>query len=216
MINLIVLPGDHYQPETQAQFIRYLEQHGFDCTQVPLVEFNPNASYDDMRAEEYCKHIDSFIDKKKYYWIFGISKGAHWARVYASKRSFVKKLISCEETTMNPRLLVEYEKSRDNYFITDYFRDAAEHEEYDVDSKALDSVVSDNGSYFPRCPIIVIWTTRNNENEVYSSSVNLLKRKFVAYLKNHGCRVKAFTIDSEHNCTSHENNFSLLLKLILS
>ena len=216
MINLILLAGDNYQPDTQAQFIRFLEQHGFNCIQVPLVEVNPAASNDDLRAENYCKHIDGFINPKQEYWIFGISKGAHWARVYASRRSNIKKLISCEETTLNPRLLVEYEKSRENYFITDYFRDATEHEEYDTSEKALDSVVSDNGSYFPKCPINLIWTTRNNEDEVYSPKVNMLKRRFEAYLRSHGCKVKSFTIDSEHNCTTHEKNFPLLLKYILS
>ena len=216
MIQLILLPGDNYEPDTMADFISYLSKHNFNCIQVPLVEANPAASYDDLRADEYCNHIDSYINPKQQYWIFGISKGAHWARVYASKRSNIKKLISCEETTMNPRLLVEYEKSRDNYFINDYFQDATEHEEYDVDRKALDTVVSDKASYFPKCPINVIWTTRNNEDEPYSANVNMLKRKFVQYLKTHGCRVKVFEINSEHNCVTHERNFPMLLIYIMS
>ena len=216
MINLILLPGDGYTPDTQAEFIRYLSSHGFNCIQIPLVEANPAASYEDLRTENYLKHIDSYINPKEQYWIFGISKGAHYARVYASRRSNIKKLISCEETTMNPRLLVEYEKSRENFFITDYFRDATEHEELDIDRKSLDSVVSDKQTYFPKCPINIIWTSRNNENEPYDEKVLLLKRKFVQYLKQHGCKVKVFNINSEHNCTTHERNFPLLLKFITS
>ena len=212
--NLILLPGDGYTPDTQGEFIAFLSRNGFNCTQIPLVEMNPAASYDDMRAETYCKHIDSYIDPKQKYWIFGISKGAHWARVYASKRRNVEKLISVEETTMNPRLLVEYEKSRDNYFITDYFKDATEHEEYDADHKSLDSVVSDNGSYFPKCPINIIWTSRNNQNEPYDEKVLMLKRKFVSYLQQHGCKVKVFNINSNHNATMYSRNFPMLLRYI--
>ena len=216
MINLILLPGDGYEPSTMSSFINYLSKHGFNCIQIPLVEANPNASYEDLRTDNYCKHIDSYIDSKQKYWIFGISKGAHWARVYASKRKNIQKLISCEETTMNPRLLIEYEKSRENFFITDYFRDATEHEELDIDRKSLDSVVSDKQTYFPKCPINIIWTSRNNENEPYDENALALKRKFVNYLKQHGCKVKVFNINSEHNCVTYERNFPLLLKFIMS
>ena len=213
--NIILLPGDGYSPDTQADFIDFLTTHGFNCIQIPLIEFNPSVSYDDLKADNYCKYIDSKIDMKQQYWIFGISKGAHWARVYAAKRpGIIKKLISCEETTMNPKLLVEFEKARGNYFVEDYFADKTEHEEYDNDKKALDEVVSDNGRYFPKCPINIIWTSRNNENEVYEENVLAMKRRFVNYLKNNGCHVKVFNLNSEHNATTHRENFGYLLKFI--
>ena len=119
-----------------------------------------------------------------------------------------------EPTTMNPKLLVEFEKSRNNYFITDYFEDAEEHDEYDADQKALDSIVSDNKKYFPKCPITIIWTTRDNQNEYYSPKVLMLKTEFEKYLKRNGCKVKSYTIDSEHNAMTHEQNFPLLLRII--
>ena len=216
VIELILLPGDGYQPETMDEFMKFLSQHGFNCTQIPLIEANPSASYDDLRTENYLKHIDSFIDMKKKYWIFGISKGAHWARVYASHRPNICKLISCEETTMNPRLLIEYEKSRENFFITDYFKDAEEHEELDIDRKSLDSIVSDKKTYFPKCPINVIWTSRNNEDEPYEEKVLMLKRKFVQYLRDHGCHVTVFHLDSNHNCVCYPRNFPKLFKYILA
>ena len=97
------------------------------------MEEDPSVSYDDLKSDHYCEYIDSFINPKLDYWMIGVSKSCHWFRVYASRRTNIKKLILIEPTTMNPRLLVEFEKSRDNYFITDYFKDSEEHEEYTSD-----------------------------------------------------------------------------------
>ena len=119
-----------------------------------------------------------------------------------------------EPTTLNPKLLVEYEKSRNNYFVEDYFKDDNEYEYLDSDQKALDSIVSDKKNYFPKCPVTIIWTTRNNQNEFYSEKINMLKKEYEKYLKRNGCKLKSFTINSEHNATTHEKNFDLLLKLI--
>ena len=76
-INLIVGAGDGYTKDTQSEFIHYLSQHGFNCVQIPPIEANPNASYDDLRPENYCQHIDSYINPKLDYWMFGISKSCH-------------------------------------------------------------------------------------------------------------------------------------------
>ena len=215
MNNIIIGPGDGYTPDTLQPFISYLSSHGFKCVQIPLMEENPSVSYDDLKSDHYCEYIDSFINPKLNYWMLGISKSCHWFRVYASRRSNIKKLILIEPTTMNPRLLVEFEKSRDNYFITDYFKDSEEHEEYTSDQKALDSIVSDKHSYFPKCRIVVIWTTRDNKNEFYSERVLMLKRKFIEYLKRNGCSVKSCTINSEHNALSYSENYELILKFMM-
>ena len=119
-----------------------------------------------------------------------------------------------EPTTLNPKLLVEYEKSRNNYFVEDYFKDDNEYEYLDSDQKALDSIVSDKKNYFPKCKMIIIWTNKNNQNEFYSEKVIMLKKEYEKYLKRNGCNLKSFTINSEHNATTHEKNFDLLLKLI--
>ena len=213
-INLIVGVGDGYKFEDQIPFMNFLKIHGIDPIQIPLQEINPAVSYDDLRADNYCRFIDSFVDPKKDYWMICISKSCHWFRIYASKRKNIRKLIMIEPTTMNPRLLVEYEKSRDNYFITDYFKDAEEHEEYDADQKALDSIVSDNKSYFPKCPMIIIWSTKNNQDEFYSEKVLMLKREFEKYLKRNGCDVKVFTINGNHNLTLEKKNFELILSIM--
>ena len=213
-LNLILGPGDGYTPDTLQPFISFLSTQGFNCIQIPLKEEDPTVSYDDLRADSYCRYIDSFIDQKQSYWMLAISKSCHWFRVYASRRTNIKRLILIEPTTMNPRLLVEFEKSRDNYFITDFYKDAEEHDEYTSEEKALDSIVSDKHSYFPSCPITVIWTTRDNKNEWYPERVLMLKRKFVEYLKRNGCRVKVCTINSEHNALSYPDNWKLILRII--
>lgn len=216
VINLIVGCGDGYTPDTQLPWINYLEKHGFKCIQIPLQEINPSVSYEDLKSDNYIKYIDSFINPNLSYWMIAISKSCHYWRIYASKRNNIKKLILIEPTTMNPKLLVKYEEARGNYFINDYFEDAEEHDEYDADQKALDSIVSDKKKYFPKCNIIIIWSTRNNQDEFYSEKVNMLKREFERYLKNNGCKLKSFTVNGNHNLTLYEKNFDLLLKLINS
>ena len=215
-VNLIVGVGDGYRYEDQVPWINYLEKHGFHCVQIPLQETNPAVSYDDLRADNYCRFIDSFINPKLEYWMICISKSCHWWRIYASKRKNIKKLIMIEPTTMNPKLLVRYEEARGNYFVKDYFEESEEHEEYDADQKALDSIVSDEKRYFPKCPITIIWSTKNNQDEFYSERVNMLKREFETYLKRNGCNVKSFTVNGNHNLTLNEKNFDLLLKLMMS
>ena len=216
VINLVIGAGDGYRFEDQMPWISYLERHGFKCTQIPLMETNPAVSYDDLRTDNYCRFIDSFINPKLEYWMICISKSCHWFRVYASRRKNIKKLIMIEPTTMNPKLLVRFEEARGNYFVKDYFEESEEHEEYDADQKALDSIVSDKKRYFPKCPITIIWSTRDNQDEFYSERVNMLKREFETYLKRNGCVVKSFTVNGNHNLTLQEKNFDLLLKLLMS
>ena len=215
VINLAIGVGDGYKFEDQMPWISYLEKHGFKCIQIPLMEINPAVSYKDLSSDNYCKYIDKFVNPNLNYWMVSISKSTHWFRIYASRRKNIKKLIMIEPTTMNPKLLVEYEKSRGNFFINDYFKDSEEHPEYDSDQKALDVIVSDKNKYFPKCDIIIIWSTRNNQDEFYSEKVNMLKREFEKYLKNNGCNLKAFTIDGNHNLTLYEKNFDLLYNLML-
>lgn len=216
MINLLLGCGDHYSPDTQLNFANFLSRHGFNVISIPLQESNPQISYEDLKPDNYCKFIDKYVNKNLDYWIVCISKSCHWMRIYASKRNNIKKLILIEPTTMNPKLLIKYEEARGNYFINDYFEDSEEHDEYDVDQKALDSIVSDKKKYFPKCPIIIIWSTRNNQDEFYSEKINMLKREFERYLKNNGCKLKSFTINGNHNLTLYEKNFDLLFKLINS
>ena len=187
VINLAIGIGDGYRFEDQMPWINFLEKHGFKCVQIPLMEINPAVSYKDLSSDNYCKYIDTFINPKLEYWMISISKSCHWFRVYASKRRNIKKLIMIEPTTMNPKLLVRFEEARGNYFVKDYFEESEEHEEYDADQKALDSIVSDKKRYFPKCPITIIWSTRDNRDEFYSERVNMLKREFETYLKRNGC-----------------------------
>ena len=214
VINLILGQGDGYSPETQLNFANFLSRNGFNVISIPLLESNPQISYEDLKPDNYCKFIDKYVNKNLDYIMVSISKSCHWFKIYASKRSNIKKLIMIEPTTLNPKLLVEYEKSRNNYFVEEYFKDDNEYEYLDSDQKALDSIVSDKKNYFPKCPIVIIWTNRNNQNEFYSEKVIMLKKEYEKYLKRNGCKLKSFTINSEHNATTHEKNFDLLLKLI--
>ena len=74
--------------------------------------------------------------------------------------------------------------------------------------------MSDKKHYFPKCPITIIWTNRNNQNEFCPDKIVMLKKEYGKYLTKNGCNVKSFTMDSEHNATIYEKNFDLLLKLI--
>ena len=111
MINLLLGQGDHYTPETQPQFANFLSRSGFNVVQVPPLESNPAATYDDLRSENYCRFIDKYVNPNLQYWMVCISKPCHWFKIYASKRSNIKKLVVIEPTALNPKLLVEYEKS---------------------------------------------------------------------------------------------------------
>ena len=215
MINLILGQGDHYSPETQLNFANFLSRNGFNVISIPLLESNPQISYEDLKPDNYCKFIDKYVNKNLDYIMVSISKSCHWFKIYASKRSNIKKLIMIEPTTLNPKLLVEYEKSRNNYFVEEYFKDDNEYEYLESDQKALDSIVSDKKKYFPKCPIIIIWSTRNNQDEFYSEKVNTLKREFERYLKNNGCKLKSFTVNGNHNLTLYEKNFDLLYNLMM-
>ena len=195
MINLLLGQGDHYTPETQPQFANFLSRSGFNVVQVPPLESNPAATYDDLRSENYCRFIDKYVNPNLQYWMVCVSKSCHWFKIYASKRSNIKKLVVIEPTTLNPKLLVEYEKSRENCFIADYFRDDNEYDYHDADEKALDSIASDKKHYFPKCPVTIIWTNRNNQNELYSDKIVMLKKEHGKYLTKDGCDVKSFTID---------------------
>ena len=218
MITLLWLPGDGMTFEMESGFFNCLKPAGIRVIYIPLLEEQGTVTYDDLSSDNYCKYIDGFAEKAEgELWIGGISKGCHWARVYASKRRNIKKLILIEPTTLKPDLLVEFEDDRGNGdWMRDLYIDDTEHEELPNDRKALDVIVSDKKSYIPHCKTIIIYTTRNNENEVYDNRVLTLKRKFVNYLKNHKVNVKVNTIDSDHCATMHRRNYELLKNLILS
>ena len=79
---------------------------------------------------------------------------------------------------------------------------------------ALDSIVSRRNKYFPKCPINIVWTSRNNQNEPYSPKILDLKDKYVKYLRNNGCNVKVFYANSDHCIDLNSKFYPYLLKII--
>ena len=106
VINLLLGCGDGYSPDTQLNFTNFLSRNGFNVISVPLMESNPQISYEDLKPDNYCKFIDKYVNKNLDYWMVSISKSCHWFKIYASKRNNIKKLIMIEPTTLNPKLLV--------------------------------------------------------------------------------------------------------------
>ena len=215
MLKLIYLPGDGYTPEVIAPFIDYLEAPGVEPTVIPLREMDEDCSYDDLEADSYCAYIDTFVDTSSHYVIYGISKGGHWARVYAAKRpQLISKCILVEPTTLTPGLLVKFEEHRGNDFIEDYRRIDARLPYLDSTHKALDAIVSDDSAYIPRCPTVVIWTSRDNQGQPYDEPVLHLKSQFIRYLRSHGCPVTVKHLDADHCVDTHERYDRALLDLI--
>ena len=219
MNNIVILPGDGYTKELHLQFINFLKNNNFKVCWIPLMEDSyESVSYEDLESKNYIKYINSFIPSDfTRFILYGISKGAHLAKIYASYNyNKVIKLILAEDTMLNPNLMEKYEVDRGNDFIVDMKNNNYEDETLDNTKKMLDVSVSDKNNYFPKCPINIIWTSRNNQNEPYDETVLSLKRKYVNYLKNGGCHVKVFNIDAIHTLDLEPKYFNFLLKVIRS
>ena len=216
-ITLAMIFGDGYKNENIQPFVNFLESHNISTIGIPLLEESEDVSYNDINPNNYCKYIDKFIPRFcNNLYLYGISKGCEWLTIYASKRKNIKKLILVEPTTFpgKPDFLVDYEIDRGNDYIEDLYETSDVEMNQDKTNMALDSIVSRRNKYFPKCPINIIWTSRNNQNEPYSAKVLDLKDKYVKYLKNNGCKVKVSNINSDHCVDLHEKYFPYLLKII--
>ena len=213
------MPGDGYTESVAQPFLSYLNQHGFKTIYVPLLEEDQNCSYDDLSTSNYCRYIDRYIPKSTPNLIgVAISKGSHWLRVYASKRPNVfKHIVLMEETTMTPELMIQFEKQRGNDYVEEFYHEPDDISGLDATQKALDVIVSDKEEYCPKnIPIDIIFTSRSNTNEPYSSEVIRLKNRYVKYLKDHKCRVRVHHFDSDHCIDLHPEFYPQLLNIIAS
>lgn len=216
-ITLIYIPGDGYDESTAAPFINFLNQHGVKVIFIPLQEEDENCTYEQLRADAYCDYIDRYVPKATpNLYGYGISKGCHHLRVYAAKRpGKLKKIILVEETTMNPELMMQYEHSRGNDYIEEFYENPNDISGLNATDKALDVLVSDHTKYCPRnIPIKIVWTSRNNMNEPYSQDVLDLKKRYESYLKRNGCRIQVFHLNSDHCVDTHPEFFPKLLSII--
>ncbi len=221
---LLWLPGDGYggQPQSgagaaDAQWLEFLRQHEINVIFVPLQEEDEDCTYEQLDADAYCDYIDQFAPSRcPNLWCGGISKGAHWARVYASKRpGRVKKLLLIEETTMTPELMVKYEQARGNDYVEELYDNPNEIDSLNATDKALDAIVSDRAKYCPRgIPIHIVFTSRNNMNEPYPADVVSLKNRYVSYLKRNGCQVRLHKFNSDHCIDTHPEFFPQLLGIL--
>ena len=217
-VNVIILPGDGYKKQMLKPFMSYLSKYGIHPVFIQLLENRKACSYDDLETDNYMEYINSRIPSSwKSFVIYSISKGCHWARVYASKYpNKVKRLILVEPTTFNQQLMLEYEKSRGNDFIEDFYRIDAPFKGIDSTMKSLDVLVSDSHKYIPRgVPTIIIYTSRNNENKPYSADVYRMKREFVKYLRSNGClNTTVHWINSHHCADLYDHNWMFLRCII--
>ena len=218
MINLIILPGDGYKKQMLKPFMDYLYKYGIYSVFIQLLENRKSCSYEDLETDNYMGYINSRIPHSwSKFAIYSISKGCHWARVYASKYPRnVMKLILVEPTTFNQKLMREYEQSRGNYFIEDFYRIKEPFAGINSTMKSLDVLVSDKNKYIPRVPTIIIYTSRNNENNPYPFEVIRMKNEFVKYLRNNRVSLKVIKIDSHHCADLYPRNFNLLKNALTS
>ena len=168
MVTLALMFGDGYSNQIIQPFINYLESHGIKTIGIPLLEESKDISYKDINPENYIKYIDKYIPRFcNDLYLYGISKGCEWLTIYASKRSNVKKLILIEPTTFpgKPEFLVDYEKDRGNDYVEDFYENPGIDNSLDNTELTLDSIVSRNNKYIPKCRTTIVWTSRNNQNE---------------------------------------------------
>ena len=219
MPTLAMMFGDGYTNDIIQPFVKFLESHGIKTIGIPLLEEEEDTSYSDITPENYCKYIDRYIPRFcNDLYLYGISKGCEWLTIYAARRNNVKKLILVEPTTFpgKPEFLVEFEKDRGNDYVEDYYDTPGVNEQQDNTNMTLDAIASDKKHYYPKCPVNIVWTARNNQNESYSPQVLHMKQQYISYLRSHGCKVKVFHSDSDHCIDTHDKYFPFLLKVIES
>ena len=228
MITLLAIFGDGYTNEVIKPFIDYLTSHNVNVMVVPLREENETCSYDELDADNYCDYIDSYVEKIPGFNMsnaekfkssklvgYGISKGAHHIKVYATKRpNLFRKIVLVEDTMMNPKNMVKFEKDRGNDFVEEYDNQNREIEGLDATHKALNAIVNDDTPYIPKCPITLVWTSRNNENEEYDETVLRAKRDYTNYLRSHGAKITVKHINEQHCVDTIPKWFGYLLNLI--
>lgn len=218
-VTLLYMPGDGYTEGTVSQFLNYLQQHGINVIFIPLQEENENCTYEQLTPDAYCDYIDQYVPKATpNLYGYGISKGCHWIRLYAAKRpGRIKKLILVEETTMTPELMLKFEQARGNDYVEEFYDNPEDISGLNATDKALDAVISDHSVYAPKhIPIHIVFTSRNNMNEPYTSDVVALKNRYVQYLKRHGCNVRVHHFNSDHCIDLHPEFFPQLLSIIES
>ena len=161
MVTLALMFGDGYTNEIIQPFVNYLESHGIKTIGIPLLEESKDISYKDINPENYCKYIDKYIPRFcNDLYLYGISKAGEWLTIYASKRSNVKKLILIEPTTFpgRPQFLVDYEKDRGNDYVEDFYENPGVDNSLNNTELTLDSIVSRNNKYIPKCRTTIVWT----------------------------------------------------------
>lgn len=212
MNQIVYVNGDGAYLEDEKPLIDYLADQGFEVMFIPLKESGPQVSYQELSAESYCQYIDSMLPKEfTTFTMLAISKGCAWSRIYAAKNTKrVKKLVLIEPTTLTPELLAEFENARGNSFINEFHSNPAEVTREDNTKTALDVLVSDHTPYIPRCPTVIIWTSRDTQNRPYDNYVLGLKRKFERYLRSKGVRLSVIHVDGPHYIATEPRYFKLI------
>lgn len=198
---IVCIEGDGVDEGTAGPWLSFLAENGYKPIYVPLLESNPNTSYEELRADNYCKYVDKYIPKgTNDIILYGQSKGCHIAMMYATRNpKRFKQIVLLENTMMNKDLMVEFEKDRGNDYVEDFAENPNDIPGLDATDRMLDIAVSDPTNYCPRfIPIKLIWTSRNNQNEPYDRTVIELKKKYERYLRSHGCRVKVYHLNTQH------------------
>ena len=218
MVTLAMMFGDGYSNDIIQPFVEYLEAHGIHTIGIPLLEESGDVSYKEITPENYCKYIDKYIPRFcNDLYLYGISKGCEWLTIYAAKRSNIKKLILIEPTTFpgKSEYLVEYEKDRGNDYVEEFYENDGVDNSLNNTDMTLDSIVSRSTKFIPKCRTVIVWTSRNNQNEEYSPKVLELKKNYVNYLRSNGCKLTVKNINSDHCVDTHEKNYNYLLRIIL-
>ena len=213
---IVCIEGDGYSEQIATPWLNFLQQHGYQTIFVPLIESDPNATYEELRAPNYCKYVDGYIPRGESLILYGQSKGCHIAMMYATRNAKkFREIVLLENTMMNKDLMVEFEKDRGNDYVEDYAANPKDIPGLDATEKMLDIAVSDPTNYCPRgIPIKLIWTSRNNQNEPYSADVVAMKKKYESYLRSHGSTVKVYHLNSDHCADTHPEYFPKLLEII--
>ncbi len=216
--NVVILPGDGMDLDYHKPLINYLSDHGFSVFWIELMEETKPCSYQDLEPDNYCKYINDQLPSNfdKFY-AYGISKGCYWWTVYASKYpGRIINLLLIEPTTMKPDLLREFELDRGNDFIQELYDDPSEVTREDNTHTALDVIVSDKRKFVPKCRTTIVWTSRNNKNEPYDSTVIRLKKQYENWLRLNGCHLKVLHVDDQHCLDQNPKNFPYIMRALLA
>lgn len=221
MSTIVYLGGNNYNRRLIKPFLTYLKACFGSVIYIELLENKyADLPYRLVNIDSYNKYIyNSLPDKDASYVFFGTSMGCYHIQNFIAKYPELCAATIWLEPTMaggDYGILHMFEQGRGNGEWLTSLRDNINDPNLPTPEKVMDIAVSKGGmeEFDRNIKLGIIYTTRDNKDEVYNPEQVLAKQLFLKKLKEEGYVYKYILINAPHTADLDPQYFSKIVEFI--